>query len=206
MYNTDMDWAVEGSALGAAPARAVQHPNAGLLDPLWRGSACDGLSGLYAAINGVRLAIAHKHVMTGPETEQLIRSALRFLDGRISLQQCLANGLRTQLWRRLVFAVCEAASQRLGVRVMAEELLVERLGSPSAAFSALEGALLRWRLPLVLRRGGLYTVVTAVTPKSLVFHDSGGACWISKRLCSVPGDQTLLRHAIYPSSFMALSV
>ena len=74
-----------GAESGAAlTVRRIRHPNAQLITPLWLGDYCEGLSALYAAINGVRLALACEHRFTGPEVHQLMRAGLRYFDGRVS--------------------------------------------------------------------------------------------------------------------------
>lgn len=190
----------------AAPGfRPLKHPNAGSVTPLWLGDGCEGLSGLYAAVNGIRLALAHEHRFTAAEVHFLMRAGLRFLDGRLTPQQCVLNGLRLQLWRGLVEGLVEATRQRTGLRLAAERIHVDGQASRSAAFEALDGALRTFRVPLILSRNGHYTVVSGTTAASVLLFDSRGGCWIGKRVCGVPGDSAALRHRIYPASFIALS-
>jgi hypothetical protein len=198
----------EGSAPSAAvPSRTqVRLTNARLVSPLWQGEAWGGLSGLYAIINGIRLALAHKHRFTAAEIDSLMRAGLRFLGARLTPQQCLSNGLRVQVWRDLTNAMIEATRQRIGIRVSSERLWLERLVDRQVAFNALEEAIDRLRVPLILCRGGHFTAVSGVTGLSLLLFDSAGACWITKRVCGVPGDCDDARHVIYPASFLALSV
>jgi hypothetical protein len=206
MHRQRAGFEAEGSVACAAPSRqALKHPNSGLIAPLWHGEQCQGLSGLYAILNGIRLAVAHEHCLTASEMDGLLRVGVRFLDGRLTLQQTILNGLRIQLWRQLIGAMAEATRSSIGVRVVPERLHAEPK-SAEAAFDALEDAVCRWRVPLILCRGGHYTALSGVTASSLLLFDSGGGCWISKRVCGVPGDGEALRHAIYPASFMALNV
>ena len=202
----DARWAErEGGATGAALDLAhVRHPNASLVEPLMLGEACQGLSGLYAAINGIRLALAHKHQLTAPEVHVLMRAGLRFLDGRLSLQQCVLNGLRVQHWRGLVEAIAEATGQRLGLRVSVERIHVADARRRYEAFGALDIAVRAWRIPLILCRGGAYRVVSGTTAASVLLFDSD-ACWLAKRVCGVPGDGDGLRHILYPTAFLALN-
>ena len=196
-----------GGASGAAPVTTrVKHPNSRLISPLWLGEGCDGLSALYAAINGIRLALAHEHCFTGPEIHCLMRAGLRFFEGRASPQQCVLNGVRVQLWRGLVEAMVEATCQRTGIRLTSERIHVHEHRCRDAVFSGLDGSLEAFRVPLILLRGGIYTVVSGATPSSILLFDARGCCWISKAACGVPGDGEGMRHLIYPPSFVALNL
>jgi hypothetical protein len=189
----------------AAPSKRYKLGNAKLLWPLCHGDGCVGLSGIYALLNGIRLAIAHKRQLTAPELDVLMRAAFRFLDGRLSPKRATLCGLRVALWRQLVQATAEAVRRQTGVRVFADRLFVSEQGR-EGAFTVLEEEIFRCRVPMLLFRGGHYTVVSGVTASSLLLFDSGGAWWVSKRVCGVPGDGDHMRHVIYPSSFMALNV
>jgi|GEM_PF-3028345 len=199
----DGEGSVEAGA--APPPRPLKHPNAGSISPLWLGDGCEGLSGLYAAINGIRLAVAHRHRFTQAELHMLMRAGLRFLDGRLTPQQCVLNGLRVQLWRRLVEVMLEATRQRTGIHMVAERMPIDREAGRRGALVALDEAVRALRVPLILCRGGIYTAVSGTTTASLLLFDSRGACWISKRACGVPGDGDGLRHVIYPTAFLALN-
>lgn len=197
----------EGGFPGAAPSRnRLKLANARLVSPLWHGDNCAGLSGLYAIINAIRLALAHRQRLSAAELHALFVTGLQFMDGRLRPLQCVACGLRLQLWRQLANAMVEAAVRRTGIRMAVERLYVERLSCRYAALAVLERAVVERRVPLMLCQGGRYTVLSGVTTSSLLLFDSGGACWITRRLCGVPGDCEGARHMIYPSSFLALSV
>lgn len=207
MLDVQLAVEVEGSAACAALAqRATRHPNAPLVCPLWQGDGCEGLSALYAVVNGIRLALAHRTQLTAPEVHRLLLAGAWFLDGRSTVRQSLFCGLRLQTWRGLVDAMVEAARQRLGARIAAERLYPEWPPSRQASFDALERAVRQLRVPLMLCRGGHYTVVSGVTPSSVILLDSRGACWMARRVCGVPSEGDTLRHCIYPASFMALTI
>jgi hypothetical protein len=73
----------------------------------------------------------------------------------------------------------------------------------TAAWAAIEQQIDVWRPVLTLMRGGRYSVVSGYTDASWLLFDSGGACWISKRVTGVPGDCEGARHILYPASFLA---
>lgn len=193
-----------GSSGDVAPSPPARLTNARLVSPLEHGDGCVGLSGVFAIINGVRLALAHKHHFTGPEVHALMAAGFGFLDARLTARRCFMSGLRVELWRRLADAMVQASWRRTGHRLVVERLYVDHAFDRGAALAELEQAIRRMRVPLILCRGGHYTVVSGVTPSSVLLFDSGGACWLAKRVCGVPGDCTGARHVIYPASFLAL--
>jgi hypothetical protein len=183
-----------------------RHPNAGLIDPLWVSEDCTGLTALYAALNGIRFALAHQHRFTVSEVHTLMTAGFRFFEGRLSPNRCVMNGIRVQLWPGLVAAMCEATSQRTGRRVLLERIHIGSRHDRMEVFNALEDAIARFRVPLILLRGGTYTVVTGFTRASILLFDSRGYSWISKRSCGVPGDQPEARYMLCPSALVALNV
>lgn len=188
---------------GKPQVRRSKLPNARLLSPLWHGDQCEGLSGLYAIVNGIRLALAHKHQFDGPELHALIASGLRFMDGRLTPERAITSGLRIQLWRRMAEALADRTHERQRVPLFVEQVFAQPQGR-SAAWAAIEREIDGWRPVLTLMRGGRYSVVSGYTDSSLLLFDSGGACWISKRVTGVPGDCDGARHIVYPASFLAL--
>ena len=191
-----------GAAFGP---RKAKLKNALLLSPLWQGDGCVGLSGLYAVVNAIRLALAHKRVLNSVEVHELLAAGMQFMAGRLTPRQVVLSGLRVTLWRGLVEAMAEATRRRLGERVSVERLYTPECGR-EAAFTTIEKAITMMRVPMMLCRGGRYTVVRGFTRSSLLLFDSAGSCWVTKRICGVPGDCDRLRHLIYPASFLALNV
>ena len=190
----------------AAHILNAKLPNAALISPLWQGDACLGLSGLYAIVNAIRMGLADRRRLNAKEVERLFAAGMRFNNGRMTPEQATVCGLRVSAWRAMAEALAEHTRQTTGVRLMVERLIVPVPADRVAAFATLGEALLGLRVPLMLLRGGHYTVVSGITRSSLLLFDSRGACWVSKRVCGVPGDCDGARHLIYPASFLALSV
>lgn len=193
----------------AAPATATaraRHPNSGLIDALWVSDDCVGLTALYAALNGIRFALAHQHRFTASEVHKVMSSGLRFFEGRLTPRQCVVSGIRVQLWRDLVAAMSEATWQLTGRAILVERVLIDGPGNRGAVFDALDDAVARLRVPLMLLRGGVYTVVSGTTTASILLFDSRGCSWISKRSCGVPRDGAEARHMICPTALLALNV
>lgn len=185
---------------------AVRHPNATLVHPLWHPERCPGLSGLYAIINAIRLALADRHPLGPSELDRLIRAGFRFLNGRLSPEQATVCGLRVTLWHALTDALIAVAQAQTGVRIVAERLMVTTVSDRLAALEVLEQAITSLRVPMMLCGGGHYTVVRGFTPASVLLLDSGESSWVARRSCGVPGDIVGRRHILFPSSFVALNV
>lgn len=204
----------EGPALAAhwavseATADTVNTklPNAALISPLWQGDACLGLSGLYAIVNAIRMGLADRRPLNAKEVERLFAAGMRFTNGRMTPEQATVCGLRVSAWRAMAEGLVEHTRRITGVRLMVERLIVPIPADRVTAFASLGEALLGLRVPLMLLRGGHYTVVSGITRSSLLLFDSRGACWVSKRMCGVPGDCGGARHLLYPASFLTLSV
>ena len=191
------------SADGAAPdLLAAKLTNTHLVEPLAIGDALVGLSGLYAIINAIRLAVAHKRHLTEGEVYMLMAVAFDFVSGRLTPKQAFQSGCRLSLWRAMAAAIIEAARQRLRLNLGVEQLCLE-CSSREQAFLVIQAAIERWQPVLMLCRGGRYTVVSGFTPASLLLFDSD-ACWLSKHACGVPGDSESARHLLIPGSLTAL--
>ena len=185
---------------------AVRHPNARLVHPLWHPERCPGLSGLYAIINAIRLALADRHPLGPSELDRLIRAGFRFLNGRLSPEQATVCGLRVTLWHALTDALIAVAQAQTGVRIVTERLMVTTMCDRLAALDVLEQAITSLRVPMMLCGGGHYTVVRGFTRASVLLLDSGDSSWVARRSCGVPGDSVGRRHILFPSSFVALNV
>lgn len=177
---------------------------ASLISPLWHPEGCAGMSGVYAVINAIQLALAGRHAFTSAELYALTSAGLRFMSGRLTPQQAVLAGLRVSLWRALAQAMVAVARRQTGVSLALERQLVLEAGC-RAMLDAIEQCVIHLHVPMMLCRGGHYTVVKGFTPASLLLLDSGGACWMAKRSCGVPGDCDGARHVLYPGSLLAIS-
>jgi hypothetical protein len=197
-----------GEGVGDAPLGTgrVRHPNVGLVDPLWVSEDCTGLTAIYAVLNGITLALAHRHRFTAREVHGLMAAGLRYFEGRLLLRQCVMSGIRGHHWPGLVAGMSEATHQLIGHRVLVERIPLERACDRAAAFDALAEAVEKLRVPLSALRGGVYTAASGVTASSILLFDSRGYSWISKHACGVPGEAMGCCHMILPASLMALNI
>ena len=112
------------------------------------------------------------------------------LGGRYVLEEKVGNGGYGEVWR----ATDTALSKPVAVKLLHPH------------YTQRSEALARFRVPLLLCRGGHFTAVSGVTAASLILFDSGGSYWVRKQACGVPGNGEELRHMIYPASFLALNI
>lgn len=194
----------EGSVeSGAAPVLlAAKLTSTSLVEPLDAGDGLGGLSGIYAIINAVRLAVAHKRKLTAGEVHLLMAVAFDYVSGRLTPKQAFQSGCRVSVWRGMAAAIIEAARHQLDLRLAIDRLIVES-SDRDAALRAIEAAIGQWQPVLMLCRGGRYIVISGFTQTSLLLFDAR-ACWLSKHACGVPGDSESARHLLIPASFMAL--
>lgn len=188
---------------GAGEPRRAKLRAATRLEPLRHSSHCPGLSGLFSIVNGVRLALAHKHVFSERQLADMISAGLRFLDGRLTAERVITCGLPTGHWLRLAEAMTYRTSRVTGVPLSVEREHVVDVNRPNA-WLAIERVIEARRPLLGLFRGGRYTVLSGFTQSSLLLFDSGGAHWVSKRSTGVLTDTEGAKHVLCPASFISL--
>ena len=179
-------------------------PNAPLIQPLFHGDDCVGLSGVYSIINAIRLVLAHRHEFDGPGLHELLTASFRFMDGRLSPTRTVTSGLRVSIWRALAEAMTHHVRERHRALVFADRVYADPATDRLSAVSMIEQNVRSYRAVLVLMRGGRYTVISGYTPSSLLLFDSNWSCWISKRVTGVPHDCEGSRHVIHPTSLLTL--
>ncbi|ODP39766.1 hypothetical protein [Sphingomonas turrisvirgatae] len=178
------------------------------IEPLEQG-ALDGFCGIYAALNGLRLALADHRELSEVQIDALFARAVELLALEGRLQFAVTWGISQGRWRRLVNALCRSASRRSGVRV--EAVIMFAAGArPSRrqVLRGIEGAIDRQR-PVLLSLNGEYdhfTVVCAYTPTRLILHDSYIYHWVAKASCGVSYGRGKWRHRIATASIIVLEV
>lgn len=198
----------------AAPRTASMYDDskgrlkaAKLIAPLNQGDLCDGLSGLYAILNALRLALALKRPLASVEVDAIFRIGMRFIELRGSLARCTHSGIRQELWRRLAEALLSCTEDRLGVRLFLEQPFRHStsLGA-EGALRFLEQMVTQQKATMMLLRGGRYTVVSGFTADSLLLFDSCGSRWVRRRCCGLIAEAPRVRHSFCPSSFITVCV
>ena len=175
------------------------------LHPLGQGSL-DGLCGLYAAINAVRLALYPDRRLTRPELAQLFGSGLETLRQARALHTVILDGMPYPLWRKVSAAVLEQASTITGYRL---ELVLVPLRRDDETFALLRQ--LRWNLKrghpvLLLVEGRLHhwTVVYRVSRARITLFDSSNHAWLSVRLATLDAAPSNERYHIARHGILAL--
>jgi hypothetical protein len=178
------------------------------IDPLEQG-ALDGFCGIYAAINGLRLALTDHHDLDETQIDALFAKAVELLAQESRLQFAVTWGISQGRWRQLVAALCRSASRRSGVRVEAT-IMFDAGTRPTRrqVVRSIERAIDR-QCPVLLSLNGEYdhfTVVCAYTQTRLILYDSYVYHWVAKASCGVSYERGEWRHRIATASLMALEL
>lgn len=200
-------WATE-NALCPSAAEPEHWPEAASFDnfglwPLSYGDHSTGQSGVYAAVNALRLVSAGHHNWTDRDEQQLFGTAWDWQLARGGTRQ--DRGMRVgqllQLADALTFAFARKHSQRIQtIRPWA------RVGPSSAEFfNTIERLIVSRQAVVGLFAGGHYSVIRGYTPSSLLLFDSGNRQWIKRSSVSLNGSAAAARHRIVPRAMMAFS-
>ncbi len=176
------------------------------LRPLRQGDL-DGLCGLYAAINGVRLALAGRRPLAQSELSRLFACGVSFLSVRHQLACAILAGFEDRLWPELVDAVARRASRIAGVPVRPSRPL-ELIRGPSASevLWVVEDAVARG-CPVLVGLAGRhdhYTVVQGCTLAYLQLFDGGNLHRLARAACGVGEGEGPERHALRPGTLTVL--
>ena len=158
--------------------------------PLKQGDL-DGLCGIYAIINSVRLLCAEvSRELLARLFKGLVRALKRVLD------KPLVTVWAGMEWRTLLFLVdhCIAYVRRtVGIRLRATlpPKFVRRAASVDRMWSELDKGLSRNRVAILCIEGAIshWTVVHAVTSETLRLFDSSGRHILRRSYCSVSGQR-----------------
>jgi hypothetical protein len=150
------------------------------LAPLRQGEL-DGLCGLYAIINAVRLA-RYPARLRKPELDALFAEGLRVLSATRRLRYILADGMYDHVWTNMTAAVLARAAGRPGQSLALEDLLTSsRVRSMKSAHRVIRHALHGGAPTLVLltRSYDHWSVISGYTKSRYYLFDSSGYRWIS---------------------------
>lgn len=161
----------------------------------YRQGQLDGLCGLYALINAV-------NVLCGPLTTRQARALfldiLSFLESRGPIAERCVHGVaihdiaailkhvicaRYPIVRRKPFHRCKRVDSALYLQTLSDFLAHPR----TIAFVAIEGYYNHW------------TLISAITDKSIVLHDSDAMHFLLKSSCSMPHEKDQKRHWLLPT-------
>lgn len=191
-----------------SPARRGRIASSTHLEPLQQGEF-DGLCGIYAVVNGLRLLLQPFQPLSYAACEQLYRAGIDRLDREGRLGSAATWGISQSRWLRMVPAICTAATRISNIAVSATRAFPhQHRVSRAAAFVAIEAAI-DAQCPVLVELGGIYehfSVVCGYSSSRLMLHDSYGYRWIHRGACSVTAEAGEWRHRIATRSIMVLSV
>jgi hypothetical protein len=169
---------------------------------LWQGSYLRGLSGVFAAVNALRLIVTQEHRLTPREEEDLLATALRWREDRG--YSALSRGLRRSDWPRLLDALCERIRRRRGTHLRIAQPWRLQPPDREAFLIGIERLVVSQHVVAVLLSGANYSVVRGYTPLSVLLFDSGGRRWISRAAICLPGEGKRSRHHMVPAATLTL--
>ena len=188
------------------PKRIV-HPGLKLIQPLGQGDY-DGLCGLYAILNAIRLAAAPTQILSHKRTQQLFVSGVRYLSEKACLERAVCWAIERQRWLGLMRHMRREAWRTARLRVHHVHLFEDGDEvDAKQALAAIEHHIAERKAVLTFLRGAYrhYTVVAGSTSTSLILFDSYGYRWLRKSSC-VPTATDPARHNVQAASLMAISV
>lgn len=174
-----------------------------IIEPLQQGAA-DGLCGLYAAINAVRLVSAPIQPLTHSQSMQLASDGFEYLKQKRKLETAITYGMGCSLQRKLLKHIVKKASKlsKLSFRYERIEVTQEnwqykvksKVQSGHAVNLVLEGAY------------NHFTVITEVTDIRFELFDSYGFKWVRRDTCCLRNCDKKKRHLINPKSLVAIGI
>lgn len=156
---------------------AARIPSLGLA-PLFHGDYAVGQSGVYAALNGLRLATAGHCHLSARDEEVLLNVAWdwRRLRGEVRPDRAMRSGD----WKRLVEALAYSLSRRHG-QALSILPAADLTASNGDEFSKLlERLIISGYVVLAMVQGGNYTVIRGFTRSSILLFDSGCRHWLRR--------------------------
>ena len=190
--------------------RAGRHQLAGfpLVDPYQQGEF-DGLCGIYAIVNGLRLLAVTHRPLSYTEGAKLYGRGIEVVCREDRLAFAATWGISQTLWRRLAGALCISTSRISGLAIRPVQPFPGSSRVPRAAvFAAVHSAIDSGSPVLVALRGAYnhYTVICGYTVARFLLHDSYAYNWINKATCGVSHDGMTSRHKLATRSILILEL
>ena len=171
------------------------------IQPLHQGKL-DGLCGLYAAINALRLVLHDHHALTNAGTKRLFEQGAFYLERKGALREALAHGMETRRWHGLVRHMVKRASPDT-FSIELERAAFGRKPAIGDIFDWIDASLSRNSPALIQLDKGLnhFSVVAASTQSSLHLFDSCGHRFVKRTSCGI---QTGFHH-IPPNALLRMT-
>jgi len=155
------------------------------LDPLRQGHL-DGLCGLYAIVNGLRLACAGTATIPLRQSKELFALGLAFLARKGRLQKAIVEGLHRRRRQALAHYLADAASCA-GRQFTVERADKAEMSSVDDIFDWITESLQQNKPVLIPLMGALnhLTVISGISDKRLFLFDSGGLHFVQRAGCGL---------------------
>lgn len=177
------------------------------LEPLKQGSL-DGLCGLYAIINAIRVTLYPERKLSPAQQYKLFKRGIRTYRRRRNLAKLIRSGMTERAWLEICDDLIGYANAMLGTKI-AQRMVFEAL-EPLRIRAAL-GTIKRQiesGHPVLISLAGTYnhyTVVVGYRLGRLYLFDSGPYRWISARSCGTTHTRSEARHQLRPRGGIALT-
>lgn len=178
---------------------AIQHD----VEPFRQGEL-DRLCGLYAIINGIRLALkAHDTGLTPKRSRTLFEVGSEFLTLKRGLQEALGHGMGLRRWHALARHLARAISDDV-CTVTVETADVADWRGITDAWRWIDQSLGAKKPVLIPLLKGMdhYSVVMSATPLTLRLFDSVGVAFVRKASCGF----TSAFHIVPPKGLLRIAV
>lgn len=174
-----------------------------LIEPLKQGDA-DGLCGLYAALNTVRLVCAPIQPITQGQSTQLATEGFEFLRQRRKLETAITYGMGCSLQKKLLKHIVKRANNLTSLSIAYEKIEVTQYDWKEKISASIENGC---AVNLVLQ--GAYdhfTVVSGVTETKFMLFDSLNFKWVNKNNCYLKNSTGKKRHEIKAKSIFSIRI
>jgi hypothetical protein len=176
------------------------------IQPLKQGQL-DGLCGLYAGINALRLLLAAERPLSSRETKRSFRAGVRALSKRERLAAAVLNGIPDKTWRKLLVKLAGSATAGTGPVIAISQPLQHRTRVSRTELMEIIETAIDSRQPVVISLSGKhrhYTVVCGYTPGRFLLFDSSSLSWLKRELCGPSQSRREWRHEIDTASLTVL--
>lgn len=175
------------------------------LEPLKQGEL-DGLCGLYAIINAIRLSLHPDRRLTKPEAAQLFEAGITELRKARSLHTTIVSGIHDSSWRRVGDAIASHASQQLGSIFLVDRFRLDPTMANQEVLRMIH-MIIRAGNPVLLRIQGPvdhWTVVSRFSKARLTLFDSSGLRWLPSGLITFSPKIKAVRYRVPRNGIAAL--
>lgn len=173
------------------------------LVPLSHGDHAIGQSGVYAAVNGVRLVLAGHQAWGTRSEQQMLGAAWKWQWSR--REGRLDRGSRISNWCRMVDALTFAHSRKHGAIIQVTRPWQAQSPDRHEFFTTIERLIVSQHAVLSMFAGARYSVIRGYTPWSLLLFDSGHRQWVSRASTDLGDSVVAGRNRIVPAATLALA-